>query len=59
MTIQNYAVVDTNGNVVNVVSWDGVTAYNPGAGLALVQSNTAAIGYTYANGVFTNPNQGS
>lgn len=58
MTIQNYAVIDVNGNVVNVIAWDGISTYNPGAGLTLVQSDVAGIGWIYASGVFTNPKQG-
>ena len=53
----NYAVVDQSGNVVNVISWDGISPYNPGAGLTLVRSDTAARGHVYQNGQFTNPNE--
>lgn len=45
--IKNYAVVDEDNNVVNVIAWDGVTEYNPGKGLTLVQSDTAGKGHTY------------
>lgn len=57
--IQNYAVIDlTNGNVVNVVAWDGVSEYTPGAGLVLIQSDVAGIGWAYDGTNFTNPNAG-
>lgn len=51
----NYAVIDENGRVVNVILWDGVAPYNPGAGLVLVPSQEAARGDIYAQGVFTRP----
>ena len=54
----NYAVIDSSGNVVNVIVWDGITPYNPGAGLTLVQSDTAARGDTYLEGVFSAPSGG-
>jgi hypothetical protein len=31
-----YLVVDSNSQIVNVIAWDGVTAYDPGAGLQLI-----------------------
>jgi len=42
------------GTVVNVVEWDGVTPWEPGAGLNPVAdpAATAAIGGSYAGGVF-------
>lgn len=54
----HYCIIDGTGNVINVIIWDGVSAYTPPAGTTLIQSNTAGIGWTYANGIFTNPNQG-
>lgn len=54
----NYCVIDASGNVVNVIIWDGVSVYVPPVGTILIQSNAAGIGWTYANDVFTNPNQG-
>jgi len=51
----NYAVVDGNGNVTNVISYDGVSLYNPPAGSSLVKSDTAGIGWTYSNEQFSPP----
>lgn len=58
MDTECYCVIDQSGNVVNTIVWDGVTEYNPGADLTLVQSDIAGIGWTYENGEFTNPNIG-
>lgn len=33
--------------VINAIVWDGVSPYNPGAGLALAPSATLQIGDTY------------
>lgn len=58
MSIQLYAVVNGGGNVVNMVTWDGVTPFNPGAGKTLVSATgqpNAQIGGTYIGGVFTAP----
>jgi hypothetical protein len=55
----NYAVIDQNGNIVNIIVYDGVSQYNPGEGLTLVQvpENTPAmIGGTYLNGTFSSGN---
>lgn len=41
-----YAVVN-NGTVINVIIWDGVTAYDPGPGNTLVRSDTLQIGDNY------------
>ena len=54
----NYAVIDQNGNVVNIIVYDGFSPYNPGVGMTLALSDIAGVGWTYANGVFTNPNNG-
>ena len=53
----NYPLVDVNGNVVNVIAWDGVTPYTPPDGLTAVLDPVpqVGIGWTYANGVFTPP----
>lgn len=50
-----YALVDTNGNVINIIEWDGVTPHSV-SGLATVPvAANAAIGGTYSNGTFTAP----
>jgi len=38
-----YAVVK-DGEVVNVILWDGSAEYDPGEGLTLVQSDTLQVG---------------
>jgi hypothetical protein len=51
----NYALVN-NGAVVNVIAWDGVSAYTPPAGDSAVPlTGNAGIGWAYANGTFTAP----
>jgi len=54
----NYAIVDSNGNIANVIAWDGASPYSSGAGLILVQSDTVAKGDVYQDGVFTKPSGG-
>ena len=57
----NYCLIDENGDVQNTILWDGDTVNNPypvPAGWQIKQSDVAGIGWTYANGVFTNPNAG-
>lgn len=34
---KNYNVVDLAGNIVNTIVWDGVTPYEPGDGMTLVE----------------------
>lgn len=53
MTAARYALVDAAGVVQNVILC--APDFAPPAGLSLVQSDTAGIGQTYANGVFTAP----
>jgi hypothetical protein len=50
----NYAVVN-NSLVTNIVLWDGITPFNPGAGntLVLIPNGTfVSIGYTYNGTTF-------
>ncbi len=58
----NYAVIDQNGDVVNVINYDGVTPYTPPAGTTIVKDpNTppkVGIGWEYEDGEFFNPNDG-
>jgi hypothetical protein len=49
-----YAMIDADGKVYNVAMWDGESEWQHDAA-QLVQSDTAAIGYTYADGEFTPP----
>jgi hypothetical protein len=46
-------VVD--GVVVQVIAWDGVSAYEPPSGAALVQSDEANVGWLLADGVLVQP----
>lgn len=55
----NYCLVDESGIVQNTIVYDGISPYTPPSGFTLAQSDIAGIGWTYANGVFTNPNQGA
>ena len=56
--MQKYAIIQ-NGVVVNIIDYE-TTPTNPPPGFddtySCVQSDTAEIGYTYENEVFTNPN---
>ena len=62
MSEDHYAVV-ADGKVVNVVVWDGVSAYDPGEGLELValpyvededgvRRYQGGIGWTFRDGEF-------
>lgn len=53
--MQRYALVDSSGVVDNVVMWDGGEDWAPPQGFTTVQSDIAAIGWTYANGTFSAP----
>jgi|GEM_PF-6279897 len=52
-----YAEIDPNGNVVNMVQWDGVTPYNvvPNTLVSATGQPNAQVGGTYLNGTFTPP----
>ena len=51
---QRYAVIDQNGNVIETVMWSDDTAdWTPPMGCITVQSDTAQVGQTYTNGVFS------
>ncbi|MGR2663129.1 DUF4376 domain-containing protein [Chromobacterium haemolyticum] len=50
-----YALIDSSGNVVNVVEWDGEygeSSWSPDHDLTAVQSDTASVGWVYKNGEF-------
>ncbi|CAB4132680.1 hypothetical protein UFOVP255_45 [uncultured Caudovirales phage] len=53
----NYAVINSENLVVNVVVWDGVSPWSPPEGCSVIQSDTAGIGSTYnpIEGSFTAP----
>jgi hypothetical protein len=53
--MSNYAVVDSNGNVINICVWDGVSLWSPPEGTTAVLCDdepNAESGGTYINGVF-------
>lgn len=54
-----YAVVN-NGEVVNLVEWDGEAEWAPttGEAIAIPHGEFVDIKYLYANGVFTAPSEG-
>jgi hypothetical protein len=55
-----YAIIQTStGIVVNIVAWDGQSAWSPGNGFEVVAlgNSGAGIGWTYADGVFTEPTE--
>lgn len=58
----NYPLVNADGNVQEVIIWDGVTTYAPPSGLTPILDQNSppqvSIGWTYANGVFTDPKKG-
>lgn len=53
MTIRTCGVIDTNGNIVNVILAD--PAVDTVEGHTLIASDAAAIGGTYLKGVFAAP----
>lgn len=57
MSNENYAVVNADGLIVNIVVWDGVTEWEPPEGTEAVRcgDNICGIGGTYKDGVFTVP----
>jgi len=51
----DYAVVDGNGVVVNVVLWDGISQWGPPAGHIAVPLKEGGIGWSYTKGKFVPP----
>lgn len=52
--MKSYAVISA-GDVVNVVQWDGVSDWDAPVGTQLVQSDVAAVGWSFKSGKFTAP----
>lgn len=50
--IENYAIISSDGLVMNVIAYDGNSGYRPDAGMTMVKSDVAVIGDTYINGQF-------
>ena len=54
----NYALIDSNGVVQNIVVWDGVSPWTPPDGLTAVlnpETVCAGIGWTYESKAFVAP----
>lgn len=54
-----YLTLNTDGLVINVIIWDGLTPYNPGQSDTLIALTDAPqgawTGWTYISGVWTPP----
>ena len=52
-----FAVVDSDGIIVNMVVWDGESEWAPPAGTIAIDAGESgcAIGWTYKDGVFSAP----
>ncbi|EFH3036732.1 MULTISPECIES: tail fiber assembly protein [Enterobacteriaceae] len=57
MVPESYAVVNSDGLIINIVVWDGVTEWGPPEGTHAVRcgDNLCGIGGTYKEGVFNVP----
>lgn len=57
MNQDNYAIVELDGLISNIVVWDGITEWSPPLGTQAVKcgDNICGIGWTYKDGVFTAP----
>lgn len=54
--MSTYAVIDVStGIVVNTIALNAPEDWTPPDGYIVVQTDTASIGWTYSNGVFTPP----
>lgn len=53
----NYAVVDQNNVVANIIVWDEVSAWTPPEGHIMVKADEipCGIGWTHNNGIFVKP----
>jgi hypothetical protein len=55
----NYAIIDQNGNVINVIMWDGISSIALPIGQSLITATaagtTAQIGGRFVNGIFSSP----
>jgi len=55
--MNKYAIIH-NGSVVNIIEYEDQPSTPPAGfedGHVAIQTNVASIGWTYANGTFTNP----
>lgn len=55
--MSNYALVDNEGKVVNVIVWDGVAGWSPDDGLMAVEceDKNCFVGGSYKDGIFYPP----
>jgi hypothetical protein len=56
--MNKYAIIH-NGSVVNIIEYEDQPSTPPAGfedGHVAIQTDVASIGWTYANGIFTNPN---
>lgn len=51
-----FAIVRTSTGVVeNTILWDGIEEWQPPSGTSAIETDCAAIGWSYSNGVFFEP----
>jgi hypothetical protein len=50
-----YAIIDSEGLVVNSIEWDGSTEWKPPAGCSIVPLESGGIGWSYVDGEFVPP----
>lgn len=57
MVPESYAVVNSDGLIINIVVWDGVTEWEPPEGTTAVKcgESICAIGGRYEDGIFYRP----
>lgn len=54
--MSTYAVINTKTGIVeNIVSWDGESEWLPPDGTIAIPTDEGGIGWSYADGVFTEP----
>ncbi len=52
-----WAVIDSDGIVVNIIVWDGAEEWMPPEGMTVIKCGDKpfSIGCSYKNGIFTPP----
>lgn len=50
-----YAIIDSEGLVINTIEWDGNTEWQPPAGCSVVPRKNGGIGWSYVDGEFAPP----
>lgn len=51
----NYAIVNNQSLVINIIEWDGIATWQPPAGCIAIATDQAGVGWGYVNGQFTPP----